>query len=870
MERNGFDIVTPASDGTVALAITGFSPIPSGAAMSKVVVRLHGYYSGASATTAGSTFVGFSPTALADTTANPSGVTLNGSPTSGPLTIGTPPGGSGSNAYNLQVIGNAGVPADGSATAVALQVIVQNPTCTGGFALVPTGSGRTDYDGTFAAGQNDENFDLIALPASGQLTLRLLGCSGTATVIVRVRGYFSAPTFSTPGSSYVPERQTIFDSANRVGSANCPTTSDSPQLAAHSGCAIPVLGVGNFPTDGVSGIAAEVVAVNPAHDGWLSLLSDSSQAHTATLWYSAGGRTSNFEVATYTNVNPDGTVYVWNGGDYPINIVVRAHGYEQAPTAAAPPSPVTATEVSSGTWALSWTPPTADGGAAITGYVVRAVEDGTDNSVTVSAPLGASTATLSGLDDTKIYLMSVAAVTDATEGTGGYPPIKPGVANEGSDSSPAPIQSAATDPAPTGPTVLHGRVMLPNGSPAAGFEVTIRPLPGPDSAGGTVAPLGITTTGSDGRWSFTMPSLSPDLQAEADDNGGVLNVEAVAQGLVTGTSLTTVADVGIAAGVGTTEDAAQARADNAAAPAVSTLYVTDPRLAGDLTGPYGLDDSGTGTAGGTSTDSGLQGIESSTATADQFDGWQNPDGTVAAGYNPMVVDNVDYTNYPQSHPNCSAGTEELRDLAPVYTTKYTNVGEAHAYWDALGSFTYTATADSDISAGYSLDGTNFSISGSLHVGNKSSSSARTGNHGPYWGRILRVPIQYAKKVSQWRCYTSDPWKTLDVVVYPVRYHIPDGWAVAKLGADVSFRDGWSYYSKAPYHAFVPRTLGWDLSTGRTVGYKVAVTVFGFGPTVLTDYSASRTQSIDAGNGSAEHDIFAWHSFDKDTRVFYSW
>jgi Fibronectin type III domain len=870
-ERNGFDIVTPASDGTVALAITGFSPIPSGAVMSKIVVRLHGYYSGASTTTAGSTYVGFSPTALADTTANPSGVTLNGSPTSGPLIIGTPPGGTASNVYNLQVTGNSGVPADGSATAVALQVIVQNPTCTGGFALVPAGSGRTDYDGTFTSGQNDENFDLIALPTSGQLTLRLVGCSGTATVIVRVRGYFSAPTFSTPGSSYVPQRQTIFDSANSVGTANCAATSDSPQIAAHSGCAIPVLGVGNIPSDGVSGIAAEVVAVNPAHDGWLGLYSDDNQAHTATLWYNPGGRTSNFEIATYTDVSPDGTVYVWNGGDYPVDIVVRAHGYEQAPTAAAPPLSVTATEVSAGTWSLSWTPPTADGGAAITGYIAKAMEDGTDTSVIANVSLGASTATLGGLDDTKVYLMSVAAITDASEGNRGYPAFKPGVADEGPDPGAAPTQSATPDPAPSGPAVLHGRVMLPSGSPASGFSVTIRPLPGPDATGGTVTPLGIATTGSDGRWSFTLPQLSPDLQAQADDNGGVLNVEAVAQGQVTGTSLTTVADVGIAAGVGNTEDAAQARANNAAAPAVSTLYVTDPRLAGDVTGPFGLDDGGTGTSTAASADGGMQGLESTTATADQFDGWQSPDGTVAAGYNPMVVNNVDYTSYPQSHPNCSAGTEETRDLDPVYTTKYTNVGEAHAYWDTTASFIYTRTADSDVSSGYSLNGTNFSISGSLHVGNTVSGRVRTNWHGPYWGRIARVPIQYVKKVSQWRCYNSDPWKTLDVVVYPVRYHIPDGWAVGKLGADVSFRDGYSYWSKAPYHSKVPATWGWDLTSGTTVGYKIAVTVFGFGPTVLSDYSGSRTQSINAGDDtSARHDLFAWHSFDKDTRVFYSW
>lgn len=145
-ERNGFDVVAPAADGTIALAITGLAPIPAGAVMSKVVVRLHGYYTGAAAPTAGSTYVGYDPAELADSTGSPSGLMLDGTDITGPLVVGTPPGAATSNIYMVQVSGHAGVPADGSATAVAVQVIVQNPTCSGGFALVPDGSGRSDYE----------------------------------------------------------------------------------------------------------------------------------------------------------------------------------------------------------------------------------------------------------------------------------------------------------------------------------------------------------------------------------------------------------------------------------------------------------------------------------------------------------------------------------------------------------------------------------------------------------------------------------------------------------------------------------------------------------------------------------------------------
>ncbi|MFL6139691.1 MAG: hypothetical protein ACJ74O_18100 [Frankiaceae bacterium] len=433
VERNGFDIGTPASDGTVALAITGFSPIPSGAVLSRLVVRLHGYYSGASTSTAGSTYVGYDPALLASSSSSPSGFTKNGTATSGPLTIG-------SGSYTVQVTGNAGVPGDGSATAVALQTIVQDPTCSGGFSLTPAGSGRSDYDGSFTNGQDDENFDLIALPSSGQLSLQLLGCTGNATVTIRVRGYYSAPTATTPGASFVPTQRKVFDTTTGTGTSSCPTTADSPKLAAHSGCTIQVLGTGGIPSAGVSGLAAQVVAVDPGHDGWLGLYSDDNVAHTATLWYSPTDRTSNFEVASYTDVSPDGTVYVWNGGDYAVDIVIRAHGYYAAPALPGVPGAVTvATNGSSTT--VSWTAPTTDGGAAIGGFVV----EGEDQSGTFVDWPATSTSFSSSQGDVGYSVSAVNGVGVGTPGLSGCD------AWRGTLPTPSPADTTSPDPVDSTP-----------------------------------------------------------------------------------------------------------------------------------------------------------------------------------------------------------------------------------------------------------------------------------------------------------------------------------------------------------------------------------------------------------------------------------
>ncbi|HKO20068.1 MAG TPA: fibronectin type III domain-containing protein [Acidobacteriaceae bacterium] len=405
VERNGFDIVTPASDGTIALTITGFAPITTGAVLFKLVVRLHGYYSGASSMTPGSTYVGFDPALLASSNNAPSGFTQNGAGVSGPLTIG-------GSSYSVQVAGSAGLPADGSATAVAVQVVVQSPTCSGGFALVPDGSARSDWDGAFTAGQNNENFDLVALPSSGQLSLRLLGCSGTATVILRVRGYYSAPTAVTPGSSYQPVQGKVFDTTTGTGVDACPTTADSPQLAAHSGCLVQVLGTDGLPDHGVSAIAAQVVAVNPGNAGWLGLYSNDQVAHTATLWYAPNGRTSNFEVASNTAVSRDGNVYIYNGGDYPVDVVVRVHGYYAAPTLPAAPAEVTAAQLGASSWRLSWTAPTSDGGARLTNYEAAVDSDATTQVVDAAT----RSVTFSGVASASSHTFRVRAVSGVGEG----------------------------------------------------------------------------------------------------------------------------------------------------------------------------------------------------------------------------------------------------------------------------------------------------------------------------------------------------------------------------------------------------------------------------------------------------------------------
>jgi pectate lyase len=77
-----------------------------------------------------------------------------------------------------------------SATAVAVNVTVTQPTVTGHLRLYPAGTSPLVSSLNYRAGQTRANNAVVGLSASGQLTIRNGQHSGTAHVILDVSGYF--------------------------------------------------------------------------------------------------------------------------------------------------------------------------------------------------------------------------------------------------------------------------------------------------------------------------------------------------------------------------------------------------------------------------------------------------------------------------------------------------------------------------------------------------------------------------------------------------------------------------------------------------------------------------------------------------------
>lgn len=407
----------------------------------------------------------------------------------------------------------------------------------------------------------------------------------------------------------------------------------------------------------------------------------------------------------------------------------------------------------------------------------------------------------------------------------------------------------------SGPPTVHGVFTLGNGSALAGATVTLTATDSVPDDGTVVTPtvVGTTTTGTDGSWSYTLPaSLPSDVQALADDNGGVLSLDAAYAGTASDGTLLTgddYVDAGVATGTATTEGSAQARTESADTVAIhpdnDTALVTPADDPADAN-----------TDVDTATD------EAATPT------WQSADGTSTDGYNPDVVDGVDYSAVkPQiGVPSCGRSSHTVK--TGIY---YTTVGEAHAFYDTTAAFEYNDSLSSTWGVATSVDGKTWSITGK--VSRKSSMGHATGfaGQGPNWAKRWRVPIEYKDVDQQVLCPGAKTKHKYSIVA--TRYKIPAGGAVGAYGADVSSKDGPKAYdaSKSSYRAVLPKQVYFTLTHGASVTWGVAAKVFGVTISLDTEYGSQHYQKITAGSGKHEHDIWgAKGPVSGDPGVIYSY
>ncbi|MCZ0987881.1 hypothetical protein [Streptomyces diastatochromogenes] len=411
---------------------------------------------------------------------------------------------------------------------------------------------------------------------------------------------------------------------------------------------------------------------------------------------------------------------------------------------------------------------------------------------------------------------------------------------------------AATDPAdntvPAPTRTVTGKFTLGNGNAAPGLPVTVMASDtDPDATGQVTEPiLGTATTAADGSWSLTLPSTLPAaVQKAVDDNNGVLNVQATA----TGTTATSgVPVLGVDALSTVLNAPATPSAVTAAADGDHTVKLAPNTLSSTSQDTYAASTEPQTFA--------AQVAANPTATDQDTPLWQSDNSTLAASYNPYLVNGKDVsaeTVNPPITPMDSGTCSDLK-FKDSSSTKYTVVGEAHAGWDAKATFEYESSMSSSFDIAVKSSG-NWSIGGTKELSGSTGVSVGYANKGPHYAHQYKVPVEYIKYKHQHICSGTvrSTWYTIEAS----RYKAPAGGAVGAVGKDVSSKDGSANFDRSPKanRNYVNPGNTLQLSHGKSVKFGNAVSAFGVSLGAKTGYDSNHKQKIVAGDRSGKHWIW---------------
>ena len=352
-------VITPLGTGNQVSIYSG-----SASAAVTFSVDVVGYFRAAGSTTAGSTYVPLTPARILPATPVTAGGTVLVSP-----------------------LGAGGIPTTN------ISAVVAHVTLTGTDAA---GQATVYPDGTTRPGTVDLSFGTTP-PYTNQVHA-MLGANGkfrvystkAASVVVDIVGYYQKPAGTAAGSSYVgvtPAR--VLNGEIVEGGAT-----ESFVLA----------GTGGIPATGAVAAAFNLTANGQGAAGTNGAIStfaaDVARPVARQLSYRAGGAWPTLQVS---KLSADGRISIYNSGGSPVRLHLDVAGYYKAAAAPGAPTSVQA-NAEAGKANVSWTRPSGDGGAAITGYRITATPGG--GSVDV---VDTTSAVFAGLTNGTAYTFTVAA-----------------------------------------------------------------------------------------------------------------------------------------------------------------------------------------------------------------------------------------------------------------------------------------------------------------------------------------------------------------------------------------------------------------------------------------------------------------------------
>jgi CSLREA domain-containing protein len=262
-----------------------------------------------------SRFVGLTPYRICDTRSTSAINQCSGST--------LPAGGT----MNVQVTGFAGIPSDGTLTAVVLNVTAINPNSNGGYLTIwPQGQPQPTVSNlNWAAGETIANSVTVGVGESGQISL--YNALGSVDIAIDVEGYYTSNT-SVKTGLFNPVNPTRICDTRSTSSSNQCNTGSNTTLGAMKTLTVQVTGSINGTTTvptGASAVVLNVTATNTtAPGGYLTVWpAGSSMPIASNLNFGPNDSIPN-RVIVPLSASGQISIYNFNGNT---DVLVDVNGY---------------------------------------------------------------------------------------------------------------------------------------------------------------------------------------------------------------------------------------------------------------------------------------------------------------------------------------------------------------------------------------------------------------------------------------------------------------------------------------------------------------------------------------------------------------
>lgn len=218
--------------------------------------------------------------------------------------------------------------------------------------------------------------------------------------------------------------------------------------------------------------------------------------------------------------------------------------------------------------------------------------------------------------------------------------------------------------------------------------------------------------------------------------------------------------------------------------------------------------------------------------------------TTTANLNTPCPDNLCYASCQVScppAPTCEAPSSGTSSQSDAYTV----VDDLHAGADMTATFSDTLTASNEVSFGASGDGENWTAEGYVTLDDNKGTSNFATETGP-WGTTMAAKMHYQENTVTFNC----TYQGTDYGITPTADELGIG-----PGVDTSSHDGFSNYrvnnNQTQMDDFGVGT-GASKTTGTTMTYGGAASVWGFNVSTKSDYSQDFSYSWSAGHSYPEY------------------